>query len=267
MKLYGFSTAALYPRPQADCLRLVGEAGFDRAELMPQCFAECRPDFAREAEKCGVQVGSVHYPLAMFSLLYNSYGGMSAEAREFGAGLVTLCSRLGAGVLVVHPHDPGQAGPWQALFEAPIRGNLLHLAEECGKRGITLCMENNPKGPGRSPDGLLSYIEGLNAESGGAFKPMVDTTESCEADQDPVEFIRKVRPVHLHLSDHAGDRKHVPAGEGEVDWPGVRDALAGFGYSGIYMLEPLYRFYLDEPEKRLRKARDFIGGLIEGVRA
>lgn len=258
---YSFSTAALFPRSAAESLRLIGGAGFSHAELMPQCFAEAKESFALEAEKCGVHVASVHYPLAMFSMLYNASRGMAAEAQEFGAGLVRLCVGLGAEVLVVHPHEPPKDPAQRALFEEPILGNLRLLGEQCAATGLTLAVENNPKGPGRTPEGLLAYIEALKA--GPAAAPMVDSTESCEADEDPAAFIAAVRPCHLHLSDHAGEAKHIPAGEGEIDWESLRAALVGW-YKGYYTLEPLYRYYLDEPERKLEKAYAFIAGLVEG---
>ncbi len=255
---YSFSTAALFPRTAAESLRLIGAGGFSHAELMPQCFSDARETFALEAEKCGVHVASVHYPLAMFSLLYNSGEGMVPEARKFGDELVRLCTRLGAEVLVVHPHEPQKDEALKARLELPVRENILRLAESCSAAGLMLAIENNPKGPGRTPAGLLDYIASLNA--GPAAKPMVDTTEACEADENPADFIRTVQPAHLHLSDHAGNVKHIPAGEGEQDWAAIAAALEG--YKGYYTLEPLYKFYLDEPVKKLTKAFNFISGLI-----
>ena len=259
---YSFSTAALFPRSAEESLRLIAGAGFSHAELMPQCFADTRETFALRAEKCGIHVASVHYPLAMFSMLYNAGEGMVAEARIFGSGLVRLCSALGAKVLVVHPHEPQKELSLRRLLEEPIRRNLQILGEECAAAGMSLAIENSPKGPGRTPAGLLSYIKGL--EAGPAAAPMVDTTEACEADEDPAAFIEAVKPCHMHLSDHAGDAKHIPAGEGEADWKTIKKALAGYG--GYYTLEPSYRFYLDDPEKKLIKAYAFIAGLIEGER-
>ena len=66
----------------------------------------------------------------------------------------------------------------------------------------------------------------------------------------------------MHMSDHAGDAKHIPAGEGEADWKAIKKALGG--YSGYYTLEPSYRFYLSEPENKLAKAYSFISRLMEG---
>lgn len=257
---YSFSTAALFPRTAAESLRLIAGAGFSHAELMPQCFAEADERFASQAEKCGIHVASIHYPLAMFSMLYNAGESMVGEARRFGDGIVRLCRALDTKVLVVHPHEPVKDPARAALLEAPIVANLKALGEACAAAGVTLAIENSPKGPGRSPAGLLAYVEALGA--GPTSAPMVDTTEACEADEDPVDFIAKVRPCHTHLSDHAGEVKHIPAGEGEVDWPGVRDALRGGGYSGYYTLEPVYRHYLDAPEAALEKAFAFISSLI-----
>ena len=87
---YSFSTAALFPRSAAESLRLIAGAGFSHAELMPQCFAEAEERFASRAEKCGIHVASIHYPLAMFPMLYNAGESMVGEARRFGEGLVRL---------------------------------------------------------------------------------------------------------------------------------------------------------------------------------
>lgn len=261
MGKYSFSTAALFPRTAAESLRLIGGAGFRYAELMPQCFAEARESFALEAERCGVQVASVHYPLAMFSMLYNAGDSMVPEAREFGAGLVRLCSRLGAKILVVHPHEPPKDRARSAIPGDPVARNLRFLGEECAAAGLRLAVENNPKGPGRTPGGLLEYIAGLGA--GLAAAPMVDTTEACESGEDPAAFIAAVKPCHLHMSDHSGEAKHLPAGEGDTDWRAVRTALEGCGYDGFLTLEPLWRYYVDEPERELAKAYRFLSTLME----
>jgi len=258
MNKFSFSTAALYPRDSAESLRLVGAAGFEYAELMPQCFSDVSDDFAARAADCGVKVGSVHYPLAMFSLLYNAHPGMCTEAREFGRKIARLCSRLGAGILVIHPHERAKEPKQHLLLEKPIVDNIVDLSDACAGAGVRLVMENNPKGPGRTPESLLAYIAGFDGRA--KLGAMVDTTEACEAGEDPVEFLRKVKPVHTHLSDHAGETKHIPAGDGEIDWKGVRDALED--YQGIYTLEPLYRHYLFDAETELKRAYAFISGLV-----
>ncbi len=261
---YSFSTAALYPRSAAESLRLIAGAGFLHAELMPQCFADASESFALKAERSKIHVASVHYPLAMFSMLYNASPGMISEERAFAKGLVRLCAALRAEVLVIHPHDIQTEVQLKSSIEQPIRGNILHLAEQCDKAKIVLAVENSPKGAGRTPEGLLEYIESLGDSS---IRPIVDTTEACEADLDPAEFILKANPVHLHLSDHSGEKKHLPAGEGDTDWQAVKNALKIKGYVGYYTLEPVYRYYLAEPEEKLALAYDFVSELFGSVSA
>ena len=87
---------------------------------------------------------------------------------------------------------------------------------------------------------------------------MVDTTEVREADGDPVAFIEKLPPCHLHMSDFLGDTKHLPAGEGDTDWAGIKRALGGDKYKGFYTLEPAYRFYIDDLPAKLRSAYEFL---------
>jgi sugar phosphate isomerase/epimerase len=57
------------------------------------------------------------------------------------------------------------------------------------------------------------------------------------------------------LSDHVGDQKHIPAGQGEGDWKAILSVLKEIGYGGIYVLEPAYRHYLEDVEAKLRLAR------------
>jgi len=259
MYKYAFSTAALYPFASEDALNLIGRAGFKYAELMPQAFSDVSDDFAARALETGVQVSSVHYPLAMFAMLYTSHPAMVEDGRKFSRDLVRLCRKLGASILVVHPHVPSSP-QFRAILEEPVLKNLVYVADLCRECNITLAMENSPKGDGNTGKGLLSYISSFGGHP--AIQPMVDTTEACEAFQDPVEFIKTVRPVYVHLSDHKGEQKHLPAGQGSINWNAVKDALALIGYNGYYTLEPSYRYYLEDVENRLRDAYRFISTLI-----
>jgi sugar phosphate isomerase/epimerase len=261
MSRYAFSTAALYPLESDVALGLIKKAGFKYAELMPQAFSDITDEFADKALDTGVQVSSVHYPLAMFALLYTSHPAMSEDGYRFGSDIVRLCTKLGAGVLVIHPHIP-PAEEHRAILEPPIIKNMVYLADLCYKNNIRLAMENSPKGDGKTGEALIKYISTFKGHP--AIHPMVDTTEACEAYQDPAEFIKTVKPIHLHLSDYKDDKKHLPAGQGSIDWKALKSALSQVGYEGYYTLEPSYRYYINDTENRLKEAYDFIQNLIEG---
>lgn len=261
MKKYAFSTAALYPLSSDIALNLIGKAGFRYAELMPQAFSDVSDSFASRALKSGVKVVSIHYPLSMFAMLYTSHPDMSEDGRRFSRDLVNLCKILGVSILVVHPHVPPTA-EYKTILEEPVIKNIAYVADLCHANNITLAMENSPKGSGNTGEGLLNYIASFRDHP--AIRPMVDTTEACEACQDPAEFIRTVKPIHLHLSDYKEEKKHLPAGKGAIDWKSIKDAVEAIEYSGFYTLEPSYRFYLEDVENRLSEAYRFISALFEG---
>lgn len=255
--LYAFSTGALYPLRSPDAVALVRDAGFDGAELMPQSLYDSSDRGILEFERVGLPLTSIHFPLAFFALLYTSHPDMQLDGRKYSRQLLKLAENLGTRVLVIHPHQP-EKPEHRKLLEEPVVDNLLWLADECAGRNITLAMENTPKNCATSAQ-LREYVEALNHDN---IKPMVDTTEVREADGDPVAFIRDLLPCHLHLSDFGKGRKHLPLGEGEIDWQGVRDALTA--YQGIYTVEPSYRYYLEDIPARLEKDLRFIRSLIEG---
>jgi len=248
---YSFSTGALFPRESADALKLVHDAGFANAELMPQCLSDVSEESVRAFERTGVRVASIHYPLAFFPMLYTPHVSMRNDGRKFSRDLLRLGGALGTRVLVVHPHVPSKRG-YDELLDTPVIDNLLWLAGECEKHGILLAMENSPK-TCATADQLKAYVAMLGHKN---IRPMVDTTEVREAGGDPASFVAAVSPCHLHLSDYTGETKHLPAGEGDTDFAAVARVLDG--YKGFYTLEPAYRYYIENAEEKLRAGYEFL---------
>jgi sugar phosphate isomerase/epimerase len=252
---YAFSTGALYPLESEQALRLLKEAGFSHVELMPQAFGDVTDAAALQYEKTKIHVSSIHYPLAMFAMLYSSHQSMSAEGRRLSADIVTLGKRLGTEVIVIHPTN-AYPEEQKEVLEKPVLENIAYLTNLCVEAGITVAMENYPVGVGQHPDTLQAYIASLNLKG---IEPMVDTTEVCEGGGDPVEFLTAIepRPCHLHLSDFGNGKKHLPAGAGSIDWKAVAEVLHAKAYAGYYTLEPSYRHYLTDIPAKLRAAYEF----------
>ncbi len=251
-----FSTGALYPRGSEDSFRLVAKAGFPNTELMPQCMADTRPGFAR-ATKGIVKVASIHYPLCFFAMFYNPHPGMVAETRFLSRDIVESAAIFGSDMIVIHAHSPGDPERAQML-ERPILDNLLHLGDLAEKEGITIALENNPKTASGTAEKLLAYVKALDHK---AIRPMVDVTESYEAGINPVDFLTVVNPCHLHLSDYRDNEKHIPAGEGAMDWKGIGARIKAWNYPGLWTLEPSWKHYLDNVDEGLAKARAFVENL------
>ena len=252
---YSFSTGALFPLESEDALQRIKNAGFDNAELMPQALSDASEAATRTFEKTGIRIASIHFPLAMFGMLYTAHRTMRDDGRRFTRDLLTMGRRMGTAILVVHPHSKAIPG-YEALLEQPIIDNLRYLADTCADFGVLLAMENSPK-TCATAEQLQAYVDSFGPVH---MRPMVDTTEVCEAGGDPVQFLGAIQPCHLHLSDFSGTSKHLPAGEGDIDWAGVKAQLGD--YTGFYTLEPSYRYYLEDIDARLRRAHAFIAGLF-----
>ncbi len=253
MNRLAFSTGALYPLPSEDALAAVYRAGFPCAELMPQSFQDVTPQFAKKVQAIGIHVNSIHYPLAMFSMLYTAHPAMAQDASRFADDLAALGEQLGTTVIVVHPHYPEDDPLRHKLLELPILQNFYYLAEVCARKGITVGMENSPKGPGATAKGLTEYITQYFSDYPNV-KPVVDTTEACEAYEDPIAFLRDALPQHVHLSDFADNRKHLPMGQGSIDWEAAAAVLRQSKYPGVYTLEPSYSHYLRDIDQKLKSA-------------
>ncbi|MCK4543109.1 MAG: sugar phosphate isomerase/epimerase [Spirochaetales bacterium] len=248
MQDLSFSTAGLYPRLSIKALQLIEEAGFTRAELMPQCTHETTPEFAKEVKKLGITVDSIHFPLVFFGILYNPYPGMVLEARKLNDNLVNMGYEMGTRVIVIHPVGRG------STIDPAVLESLVYLCEVGEKAGIQIVLENHPKG-GRTPEEQSAAAKMIGHRN---LQLMLDVTESWECDVDPLDFVQKVDLAHLHLSDFSDRGKHLPPGEGDVKWNEFFAALKRKNYSGRYVIEPVWRYYTEGAAEKLVKAREFI---------
>ncbi len=249
MNELSFSTAGLYPRLSLDALRLMEEAGFTRAELMPQCTYETTPEFAKEVKRLNITVDSIHYPLVFFGILYNPYPGMVLEARKFNENLVNMGYEMGAKIIVLHPVGTG------STVDPAVRENIHYLCDLSERAGIRIALENSPKG-GKTPEELSEAAEMIGHRN---LQLMLDVTEAWECGIDPLEFVQKVDLAHLHLSDFSERGKHLPPGEGDVKWHEFFAAIERKNYQGRYVIEPLWRYYDgDDVVEKLVTVREFI---------
>lgn len=249
-----FSTAALYPRSSKTSLSLLASCGYKEAELMPQCLYETTPAFGRDVSNLGLRVSSIHFPLCFFSIFYNPYHGMIKEAEEMMDNLLESGRIMGTEVIVIHPL-PEMEGFRREIFYEPVIGNIKKFATKAEKEKIVIALENNPNTRGKSSEGLLKIIEEIDHPN---LKPMVDSTESWEAGIEPEEFIEKVKPIHLHLSDFKEKYKHLPIGEGKGDWEEIVKTIYSINYEGIYVIEPAYRYYTGDIKEKLINNKLFL---------
>lgn len=256
-KRISFSTAGLYPRDTLESIKLLKNMGYYEVEIMPQCKYEITKEFAKKVSNEGIHVSSYHFPLVLFSTFYNQYFGMVEESKEMCKELAQSGNMLGTEFIVIHPPYNGKYE--DKVLRETVINNIRYLAEVCADQGIKVALENNPDSKAKSPEGLLKEIKTINHAN---VYPMVDTTESYEAGVDPVEFINKVDPKHMHLSDYKGESKHILPGFGEFDWEDIVESLKKFNYNGCYVIEPSYRYMTDDVCDKLANLKTFFDNLI-----
>ncbi len=259
-----FSTAGLFPRDTLDALKLLENCGIGYAEVMPQSPYEVKEGFGREILKRldRLRIASIHFPLVFFSAFYNPYEGMIEYTHSLVDDICKLGKMLEVKVIVIHPSPIFEERYKNELFKPVILDNTRYLCDKCKEYGIDIGVENGPNGEGKTPDGLERYIDEVGRENAGAT---IDTTEAYEAHQDVFEFVSKSNVIHMHLSDHdLHDKKHLPLGEGAIDWMKLIKVLKDREYKGYLTIELLYKYLLDSPEEVIKKNAEFLNDLLYG---
>ncbi len=98
--------------------------------------------------------------------------------------------------------------------------------------GVQIACENVANGHGESLAEWISYLDGFQSPWLGAF---FDIGNHDRFDGGAPAWIRALgsRIVKIDVKDHHHQTaKNCALFQGQVDWPGVRDALAAIGYTG-----------------------------------
>jgi sugar phosphate isomerase/epimerase len=83
-------------------------------------------------------------------------------------------------------------------------------------------------------------LDVMNAVGSPRLGVNLDIGHAQITDDDLVASIRQLGStiVHLHLEDIKGRvHRHLPFGEGDIDFAAVRQALADIGYAGPYVVD------------------------------
>lgn len=237
------ATAMYYPRPMAQVVRHVLSTGLRRIELTPQDWTECGVEVLEQTPSLReLEVGSIHFPHILGSYIVNPYPVARETAGVLFRRLIELATRVGAATVVVHP-PPEPEGHNRLFYETALE-NLRLFGDLATKRGVRLAVENSPGSAGQTAEGLLRFVTDV---AHPAVVPMLDPTETIEAGQDPYQFAERLPGIHhLHLSDASALRKHLPLGDGEVDWIRLLSALHPTPHGAIDCVIELHWKYLLE---------------------
>jgi len=256
----GLSTAALYPTHLTeDALTAIAGLGFRTVEVFLQAEEEYTPAFGAELDRrrrdLGLRVHSLHLYASYFDL-WASYPRQMRETRDRFKRLLEIAATLEARALTWHGLRYGVENP--RLVAAFFEGTAW-AGEQARAAGCTLCIENVSWCYLRTPE-QVTAIRQAGLPVGFTF----DTFQAGESGTDPAALIHAMdsRLTTVHLADYVPDGpRHLPPGEGTLDWPAILRALCTVGYSGPLILEPAH---VEGPAVFLH-ARDFVQQVLADV--
>jgi inosose dehydratase len=135
-------------------------------------------------------------------------------------------------------------------------GALDTVAQIAQSNGLRACFHPHLGTIVQSPE----QLETVFAETAIGFCP--DTAHLAAGGGDPAAAIRQYadRLTLVHLKDYeAATGRFLPLGQGELDFPGILEAVRGTGYDDWLVVELDY--YDGDPAEAARRSRQYLKGL------
>ena len=246
--MYGVATALLGELPRSEALERIARAGFGVVEISsgPEHLGGWLADPAamrRDLEAAGLRAWSVHASSGNSDPAAEDpsqrRAAIEAAQRYFRPAL-----EVGAEVVICHPNLPRErflAEDYQPSM-ARTAGSLKALAEEAGRVGIRLAVENMILRAGPRPATRIGELLGLIGPLGEHVGLCLDTGHAHASGVDVAKAACQAgeRLFSLHIQDNHGQRnqdEHLVPGRGAQPCAQVLERLASTGYTGLIVLE------------------------------
>jgi L-ribulose-5-phosphate 3-epimerase len=213
----------------ADKFRLQKELGYDGMELIGP--SELDPQEVRRAsDETGMPVHGLvdmkHWDIRLSS--------PDPSVRQQGVAHLEQCLRDakafgGSSVLLV----PGRVSGPDETHDDVWRRSIVEIRKvlpQASKLGIHILIENVWNGFCESAEEFRDYLDEIDSPWVGAYFDI----GNCRKFGPSEEWVRTLgsRIVKLDCKDWGDTEGFCKIGDGDVNWPAVRQALAGIGFSG-----------------------------------
>lgn len=241
----GLSTLSFFSLPLFEALTEVKALGFNRVEILCE-EPHCSPIGLTEKEMNRVASflerkelkASAHAPLSDLNPL-SPNPGIRRETRRQLKKTIDFCQKIGAENMVFHI---GHKSPFGLLDHMKIvsyaEETISPLLSYATKRGVALCLENNPQVKGAfgiEIEECLEFMSALGVEL--ALDVGHANTLGSNA---PKEFAqrapKRIRVIHLN-DNHGQYDEHLPIGDGSLDFHGLFQELLAIDYRGDFTIE------------------------------
>lgn len=180
----------------------------------------------------GVRVVSLHpFTCELESMLFfTSYTRRFNDGLEYYKKYFEACSRLGAGIFVLHGNSLRNKCPEDAYFERYVRFN-----EVSSGYGVVVAHEN----VARCSAGDVAFLKRMRSALGDKAKFVLDTKQAVRLGKDPYEYVRELGSsiCHVHISDYDDSSDCMLVGRGRLDYQRFVGAMRENGVDAALILE------------------------------
>jgi hexulose-6-phosphate isomerase len=208
---------------------LVREAGFEGVELISPNQLD-RDEVLRARDKTGLVIHGVSGGRHWRDTLSDPdpavvERGLTAIRRE-----LEDCKAYGGTTVLLVPAVVTKHVSYRDAYTRS-QANIRKLIPDAERHGIKIAIEEVWNRFLLSPAEFVRYIDEFQSPWVGAYFDVGNVVEYGF----PQEWIRELgkRILKVHIKEYAqAKRFDYPLGEGEIDWPAVRQALLDVGYEG-----------------------------------
>ncbi len=230
----GYRTSPYAKHDILSALRLIAEAGYEGVELCLE-NPDCRVEKMDAANVARISDGLARLGLGLASLSWHCNYIADDQGFEGLKRAIPITRAFNGDILILSTGPiADKAAQWKTLVSRT--RELLKIADD---HAVTLAMEAEPKFVCETTDDAIR----LAAETGSArMAANLDIGHAHITDASIAESIRKLGRllVHAHIEDIKDKvHKHLPPGEGDIDFEAVAAALREVKYDG-YLVADLF---------------------------
>ncbi len=236
----GTTSMVFWQTGLADGIEKATKIGFDSIEIWVSHFQKeidlTTDRLAKLLKEAGLAC-TIHAPIRDINIA-SVNEGIRRESTAQQIEAVRLCAALGGELVVVHPgkrsskrNDANEQWGYQA-------NSYRQILEEAKAHGVTVTVENMEWEKENELVRTAKDIQRLQEMVGDFHLPVTldlthvaDTTRIIEA----IDTLGK-DIIHVHVSDF-GEKRHIPLGDGILDFKPIFQRLKERGFNGILSFE------------------------------
>lgn len=267
-EVVGISSITFRHREADEALRLIHEIGATQTELgaipdvvrhVPVPFdGDARPylellaTYDLHSGAVNADIGNINDPDYDRSALRAMAQPLIELAKATDGALIVNCGRQNWDDFVDEDADLAQ-----------IAGNIAFLGGLCNDHGVRLLVEVlHHKRWIHTVERANKLLDAVGPE---VFGLLLDVAHVGASEEDALAWIadRFERIERVHFRDAVPGNLNVGIGRGNVDFPGVVEALESRGFSGTYILElETHDVEEDQREADAQRSFDYVCGLV-----